>query len=481
MMISLARAGPTSRTKRVVLATPSGTPRSTSGIQNWASAAAKRKSQASASPQPPPTAWPLTAAIVACSRPSSIVLTRSKSRRNWLLRERNSRRRSSGVVALAWPASAPAENTGGAPVTTTTRVVESSRSSAKALARSVSISSLSELRRSGRLSVTVATAPSRVRITLGPAIRRSSSSGGRGGRHHGVRSTLVGEQALAARAHDLGRAGEAAARAPVRLDGRPHDLGQEALHRAGEPAPHLAVAAHRGGQVGYLAREVLVERGGEEHRLLPAAHQRELAPAPQREGPQPPEPAEQPDPQEARHRRGLHVLAKRGPAVGPAALRPAGDGLGDPGRQDSVDLVEVGLEIVGDDQDGALGRALLAADAGEAAAARLQIGDPDRILVAHPHREAPREGLREPRPRVQRAHAADAVEEQLRVARVLIVDEARDRFAHDRMQRLGELGLDPRGQRSERGGPRAERGGPLLAQLAPRPVGSRGLIARVAG
>src|SRR5438309_1904153 len=53
MMISFARAGPTSRTKRVVDATPSGTPRSTSGIQNSASAAAQRKSQARLSPQAP--------------------------------------------------------------------------------------------------------------------------------------------------------------------------------------------------------------------------------------------------------------------------------------------------------------------------------------------------------------------------------------------------------------------------------------------
>src|SRR3990167_2114443 len=39
-MISLARAGPTSRTKRAVEAVPSGTPRSTPGIQNSASAPA---------------------------------------------------------------------------------------------------------------------------------------------------------------------------------------------------------------------------------------------------------------------------------------------------------------------------------------------------------------------------------------------------------------------------------------------------------
>src|SRR2546428_6669971 len=45
MMISLARAGPTRRTKRVVEATPSGTPRSTSGIQNSASSAAQRSEE----------------------------------------------------------------------------------------------------------------------------------------------------------------------------------------------------------------------------------------------------------------------------------------------------------------------------------------------------------------------------------------------------------------------------------------------------
>src|SRR5918996_584862 len=151
MMISLARAGPTSRTKRVAEATPSGTPRSTSGIQSWASAAAMRKSQARVSPQPPPTAWPLMAAMVVCSRLSSTALARSKSRRNWLLRDPMAARRSSGDMLLLSPASAPAEKTGGAPVTMTTRVVGSSRSSVKAAPSSVSMASLSELRRSGRV------------------------------------------------------------------------------------------------------------------------------------------------------------------------------------------------------------------------------------------------------------------------------------------------------------------------------------------
>src|SRR5712664_585247 len=168
MMISFARAGPTRRTNRVVDATPRGTPRSTSGIQSCASAAAQRKSHASVRPHPPPTAWPLIMAIVACSRFSSIVLARSKSRRNWLFRWPKAPRRSSKDMADLSLASAPAENTGGAPVTITTRVVASSRSSANAAARSVSIASLSELRRSGRFNVTVAIAPSRARVTFSP-------------------------------------------------------------------------------------------------------------------------------------------------------------------------------------------------------------------------------------------------------------------------------------------------------------------------
>src|SRR5690242_7322793 len=206
MMISFARAGPTMRTKRVVVPTPRGTPRSTSGIQNWASAAAIRKSQARARPHPPPTAWPFTAAMVACSRFSRTVLARSKRRRNWLLRERKSRRRSSGVAALAWPASAPAEKTGGAPVTTTTRVAASSRSSAKAAPSSVSMSSLSELRRSGRLRVTVAIGPSRVRRTLAGISELALSTHARGSWERRVGGGFLGQEAEALGADAVGGA-----------------------------------------------------------------------------------------------------------------------------------------------------------------------------------------------------------------------------------------------------------------------------------
>src|SRR4029079_7643858 len=69
-------------------------------------------------------------------------------------------------IELLSPASAPAENTGGAPGTTTTRGVTSSRSSGDGAASSVSIASLRALRRSGRFMVTVAMTPSRCRVTL---------------------------------------------------------------------------------------------------------------------------------------------------------------------------------------------------------------------------------------------------------------------------------------------------------------------------
>ena len=173
-MISFAMAGPTRRTNRVVDATPSGTPRSTSGIHSSASAAAHRKSHASVRPHPPPTAWPLIIAIVICSRFSSTVFARSKSRRNWVFRPMKTFRRSSGDILELIGASAPAEKIGGAPVTMTTRVPASSRSSANALPSSVSIGSLSEFRRSGRFRVTVAIGPSRSIVTFSMSADRTT-------------------------------------------------------------------------------------------------------------------------------------------------------------------------------------------------------------------------------------------------------------------------------------------------------------------
>src|SRR6059036_4368799 len=95
----------------------------------------------------------------------------------------------------ALPISAPAENTGGAPVTITTRVPASSRSSAKAAARSRSIGSLSELRRSGRASVTVAIAPSRTSVTLSAMGGRTVAHGPRGRKPDERRQRRTGRRA----------------------------------------------------------------------------------------------------------------------------------------------------------------------------------------------------------------------------------------------------------------------------------------------
>src|SRR5947207_3030012 len=87
MMISFARAGPTRRTKRVVVATPSGTPSSTSGIQNWASLAAQRKSQASARPPPPPIAWPSRTSVTFSPMTRGPYHTRGRPRKRARLAE----------------------------------------------------------------------------------------------------------------------------------------------------------------------------------------------------------------------------------------------------------------------------------------------------------------------------------------------------------------------------------------------------------
>src|SRR5712692_1799681 len=256
MMISFARAGPTSRTNRVVEATPSRTPRSTSGIQNWASAAAKRKSHARVSPHPPPTACPLTMQTVACSRFSRAVWARSKSRRNCVFFSVKRRRRSSSVLARACGASAPAEKTGGAPVTITTRVVSSSRSSVKARDRSVSMASLSEFRRSGRWRVTVATAPFRSSVTLS-LIRGSSCAC----RQHGLLEIfLVHEKLLAGLADDTPGPLVSLSGLLVAGHGLRQDLVEDALEGVGQPATDIAVAADHGGGIGNLAGETEIQR-----------------------------------------------------------------------------------------------------------------------------------------------------------------------------------------------------------------------------
>jgi hypothetical protein len=172
------------------------------------------------------------------------------------------------------------------------------------------------------------------------------------------------------------------------------------------------------------------------------------------------------------------MLSHRRPALGPAPLRPARDGAADRGGQDAVELVEIRLEVVGDDQDRSLGRPLLAADAVEAAAARLEVRHPDRVFIGHPHREPAGEGLDEPEAAVQRAQGTHPVEVDEGVAAILVVDEPRHRLAQHGMKRLRELRLHPRGQIGEVRAAPSEGGGALGAKLGPAPRGRAGLRGR---
>ena len=135
---------------------PAATPRSTSGSHNWADGGGD--AEVAGQRQAP------AAADGVAVDGAMVDLLEVLEQPCWLARRAGgtgscgakAARRSSADMLLLRPASAPAEKTGGAPVTMTTRVVGSSRSSAKAAPSSVSMGSLSELRRSGRLSVTVA-------------------------------------------------------------------------------------------------------------------------------------------------------------------------------------------------------------------------------------------------------------------------------------------------------------------------------------
>src|SRR6266511_718908 len=238
MMISLARAGPTRRTKRVVKAAWSGIPKDTSGIQNSAPAAAQRMSQPRASTQPPPTAWPLTTAIVGCSSPSSTARTEGKRRMKRLLWARKACRRSVSDMLPRSPASAPAQKAGGAPVRSTTRILASSRSASSAASSSTRSASLIALRRAGRFSVTVAMAPARSTTT----------------------STRLDHRAHAAvevdgRARDIGRPLRDALEHvwPPRADRDAHALGRQALDR--RAAESFAPA----GNDGHLAAQSEIE------------------------------------------------------------------------------------------------------------------------------------------------------------------------------------------------------------------------------
>src|SRR5262249_42721448 len=152
-------------------------------------------------------------------------------------------------------------------------------------------------------------------------------------------SVLVREELPPRLADEAPRPRVSSSRLAIPRHRRDQDLIEEALERAREPAPHVSVAADDGGDVGDLAGELGIQRRVVEARPLPRVDQRELPPGAQRPRSDRPQPAQEPHAEEADDRRSPDVLAKARAPLGPPALAEAGDGTGDDGGQDAVDLV----------------------------------------------------------------------------------------------------------------------------------------------
>ena len=149
---SIARDFPMARVRRWVPPAPGIRPRRISGWPNRAVSEATMMSQSMASSHPPPSAYPLTAAI------TGLPIRRIRSH-CW---NRYARTMSAGVASTNSCTSAPAANARGLPVTTRHRTA-SSRSRASIAEASSSMSAwLSALRTCGRFSVTVAIPPAEV-------------------------------------------------------------------------------------------------------------------------------------------------------------------------------------------------------------------------------------------------------------------------------------------------------------------------------
>src|SRR5262245_5303699 len=137
--------------------------------------------------------------------------------------------------------------------------------------------------------------------------------------------------------------------------------------------------------------------------------------------------------------------------------------------ENAVDLVEIGLEVVRDENARGAGGAVLASDSLEASATRFQVRHPDGVLVGHPHRQAAGKDLAEPGTGIDRSHAAYPREKFLGILRALVVDQAGDALAERRVKLGGELGFEPFCQGDEVDASTAESRSSLALQLLPRP------------
>ena len=138
-------------------------------------------------------------------------------------------------------------------------------------------------------------------------------------------------------------------------------------------------------------------------------------------------------------------------------------------RQRSRHLGEARLEEVVDGHELVAARADLGADAGVARVARLQVGHAHDVVERHPQREEARglAGQRMPfgpgriDPLLEREDAPDAFDVEVRVASVLVVDQAVDAVADHR----ADAGGPAVGRQSDRGHRRRHRRG--IGQVRP--------------
>ena len=134
----------------------SGMPRSTSGIEKYASLAAIRRSHAAASTTPPPMQWPwMRATVTADIASTASAISRPRSALSRGVRSVEA----AAAPASNAPRSAPAENERPLPDTTTTLMAGWRSNHRAASAISASVVDESGLSLSGRLSVSAPRAP----------------------------------------------------------------------------------------------------------------------------------------------------------------------------------------------------------------------------------------------------------------------------------------------------------------------------------
>jgi hypothetical protein len=148
--------------------------------------------------------------------------------------------------------------------------------------------------------------------------------------------------------------------------------------------------------------------------------------------------------QESPDRTRPHLLAARPPLEQATYARRSEHPVADPRRKSSGDLGDARLHEFRDSEVLVRRRANLLSHAREARRTRFEIGYADRVLEAHPQRQATRGRLRE-RPRTMRPYSriecSDALHSRqikVHVGHVLIIEHSARALEHEPLQRRRE-------------------------------------------